>query len=181
MPAEPVVPVATAPVTAPIAAVSEPQQPVAAPSSLFASAPVQQEVAPAPSSLFAPAPEEPQVPVEPAFPAAVPALAAAASLRERSAMASEALSELSALSTYSPQAVEETAPASLTRRTPLATEAGQMASRPAAEEPLGARRGARNAADVRTMLSGFRAGVERGRTSPASNGQTTTATDDADA
>jgi hypothetical protein len=48
------------------------------------------------------------------------------------------------------------------------------------EEPIGARRGARNAADVRTMLSGFRAGVERGRTSPASNaGNSTTDTADA--
>ncbi|WP_426564451.1 nitrate- and nitrite sensing domain-containing protein [Angustibacter sp. McL0619] len=178
MPAEPVVPVAAVPTTA----VAEPVEPVAAPSSLFAPAPVQQEEpALAPSSLFAPEPAEPQVPVEPAFAPGVPALAAAANLRERSAMASEALSELSALSTYSPQAVEASAPAALTRRTPLATEAGQMASKPAIEEPLGARRGGRNAADVRTMLSGFRAGVERGRTSPATNGQTTTATEDADA
>ena len=136
---------------------------------------------PAPSSLFAPAiSEADETAFQPAFEPAVPALAAAVSLRERSAMASEALSELSALSTYSPQAVEETAPASLTRRTPLATEAGQMASRPVAEEPLGARRGARNAADVRTMLSGFRAGVERGRTSPASH-SSNSSTDDAGA
>jgi hypothetical protein len=83
-------------------------------------------------------------------------------------MASEALSELSALSTYSPQALEPGAPVTLQRRTPLASEAGQMASQQP-EEPIGARRGARNAADVRTMLSGFRAGVERGRTSPASS------------
>jgi signal transduction histidine kinase len=181
---EPTVPVAEAPA----APVTEPQAPVAAPSSLFAPAPApaqQEEPTTAPSSLFAPAPApapaEPQVPVEPAFAPGVPALAAAASLRERSAMASEALSELSALSTYSPQAVEASAPAALTRRTPLATEAGQMASKPAVDEPLGARRGARNAADVRTMLSGFRAGVERGRTSPANPGQPASATEDADA
>jgi hypothetical protein len=86
-------------------------------------------------------------------------------------MASEALSELSSLSSYSPQTVEQAAPLSLTRRTPLATPAGQagQAAQQAPEEPLGARRGSRNAADVRTMLSGFRAGVERGRTSPGSS------------
>jgi hypothetical protein len=123
---------------------------------------------PAPPSLFA----APRVAQEAPTPTpAIPALAAAQSLRERSAMASEALSELSSLSSYSPQTVEQAAPLSLTRRTPLATPAGQagQAAQQAPEEPLGARRGSRNAADVRTMLSGFRAGVERGRTSPGSS------------
>ncbi|MGN6611087.1 MAG: nitrate- and nitrite sensing domain-containing protein, partial [Angustibacter sp.] len=139
----------------------------AAPSSLFAAPPQPSEPVAAPSSLFAQPPAAEYEPTpEPAF--APPALAAA-SLRERSAMASEALSELSALSSYSPQAVEAAAPTSLTRRTPLATPAGQMATRQQPEEPIGARRSARNAADVRTMLSGFRAGVERGRTSPAAS------------
>jgi hypothetical protein len=153
---------------APPAPVAQPAPPQPAPSSLFAAPPQDDAPVPAPSSLFATAPQvaEEQVPVEPAFPQ--PALAAAATLRERSAMASEALSELSALSSYSPQAVEPSAPTSLTRRTPLATPAGQMASRQP-EEPIGARRGTRNAADVRSMLSGFRAGVERGRTSPAAS------------
>ena len=94
---------------------------------------------------------------------AVPALGAAQSLRERSAMASEALSELSALSTYRPEALP-TAPANLVRRTPLASGAGQPPA--PAQEPDGQRRGNRTAADVRSMLSGFQAGVERGRTSP---------------
>ncbi len=122
------------------------------------------EAGPAPSSMFPAAPVEPA----PTVPTpAVPALAAAATLRERSAMASEALSELSALSTYSPQTVEPGAPVALQRRTPLATEAGQLSSQDQDDDQVGSRRGARNAADVRTMLSGFRAGVERGRTSPA--------------
>ncbi|GMA86855.1 hypothetical protein GCM10025868_21050 [Angustibacter aerolatus] len=65
--------------------------------------------------------------------------------------------------------MQPAAPTSLTRRTPLATPAGaagQRAQQQTEEQPLGARRTNRNAADVRTMLSGFRAGVERGRTSP---------------
>ena len=45
-----------------------------------------------------------------------------------------------------------------------------------AQEPQGPRRANRNAADVRSMLSGFRAGVERGRTSPS--GPTTDASSD---
>jgi hypothetical protein len=121
----------------------------------------------APSSLFAPPPVEdlPAATPTPAFPAAsVPALVAAQSLRERSAMASEALSELSALSTYRPESVSgAAAPASLVRRTPRATPAALIAE---PQEPQGQRRANRNAADVRSMLSGFRAGVERGRTSP---------------
>jgi hypothetical protein len=77
-------------------------------------------------------------------------------------MASQALSELSALSSYSPQAAQPTAPAPLPRRSSQAAPAGQ-ATPQLADEPLGARRGTRNAADVRSMLSGFRAGVEQGR------------------
>jgi hypothetical protein len=143
---------------------------VAAPSSLFAPAPVP-VAAPAP----APAPVEPvheavhEATPTPAFPAAsLPALVAAQSLRERSAMASEALSELSALSSYRPESMAgASAPASLVRRTPQATPAAQIS---APQEPQGQRRVGRNAADVRSMLSGFRAGVERGRTSPTSSG-----------
>ena len=99
-------------------------------------------------------------PVEPAL----PGFAAAQALRERSAMASQALSELSALSTYRPDAAAPTAAAGLVRRTPQATPAGQL---PEPAMPLtGPRRPERNAADVRSTLSGFRAGVQRGRTSP---------------
>ena len=131
------------------AAVSEP---IPAPPSLFTTAP---DASPFGDPAFATAP----VVAEPA----VPALSAAQSLRERSAMASEALSELSALSAYRPEALQS-APAGLVRRTPRATAAGQL---PPPEETVGAGRPNRNAADVRSMLSGFQAGVERGRTSPA--------------
>ncbi|MGL4174239.1 MAG: nitrate- and nitrite sensing domain-containing protein [Actinomycetota bacterium] len=94
-------------------------------------------------------------------------LSSAASFRQRSVLASEALSELSALSTYSPESTSNQS-ASLQRRTPLASAAGQMASAEPEDQPIGARRGSRNAADVRSMLSGFQAGVQRGRTVPPS-------------
>jgi hypothetical protein len=141
--------------------VSEQHSPVLAPSSLFAPPPAPVDADPLP-----------QATPTPAFPAAsVPALVAAQSLRERSAMASEALSELSALSTYRPESVTgASAPASLVRRTPQATPAAQIAQ---PQEPQGPRRVNRNAADVRSMLSGFRAGVERGRTSPGGTAGTT--------
>jgi hypothetical protein len=173
----PVVPAAYSAPThtpAPVTPVPAPAQAVA-PSPTFAApasdVPDHQVPVPAPSSLFVPAPAPidadplPEATPTPAFPAAsVPALVAAQSLRERSAMASEALSELSALSTYRPESMTgASAPASLVRRTPQATPAAQIAP---PQEPQGPRRVNRNAADVRSMLSGFRAGVERGRTSP---------------
>ena len=80
-------------------------------------------------------------------------------LRDRSAIASEALSELSRLSGYRPQAVENRGEQSLTRRTPQATPGLDAA--PESTTPVPHRE--RNATDVRSMLSGFRAGVERGR------------------
>jgi HAMP domain-containing protein len=137
------------------------------PSELFGSPPVvagtesaqaQSAALPVPASPFAP-PSSPPLPV-PAGPA--PTTSVPTTLRERSAMASRALSELSAASTYSPQAVEKPAPQSLQRRTPLATPAGKVSEPP--DESLRGRRGTRNATDVRTMLSGYQAGVERGRT-----------------
>ncbi|HEX5532175.1 MAG TPA: nitrate- and nitrite sensing domain-containing protein [Actinomycetales bacterium] len=88
-------------------------------------------------------------------------------LRQRSALASEALAELSMLSSYSPASMESKPPSTLTRRTPAATPAAQVAPKPA---PAATRR-ARNAADVRSMLSGFQAGVARGRTSPDGAGE----------
>jgi signal transduction histidine kinase len=91
---------------------------------------------------------------------------------EASALASEALTELSRLS-YNPTAVEPTAaPAPLHRRTPAASLAALPPDQPAADgEPVDddqPRRG-RRAADVRSMLTGFKAGVERGRTSPSAH------------
>ena len=80
-------------------------------------------------------------------------------LRERSAIASEALSELSALSGYRPQAVENRGQDSMPRRTPQATPGTRARRR--SRPPVPHRE--RSATDVRSMLSGFRAGVERGR------------------
>ena len=95
---------------------------------------------------------------------ALSGLAEAQALRDRSAMASQALSELSALSTYRPDAVQSVAAAGLIRRTPQATAAGQL---PEPVKPLtGPRRPERNAADVRSTLSGFQRGVQRARTAP---------------
>jgi hypothetical protein len=78
---------------------------------------------------------------------------------------SEALTELSRLSTYRPT-VEPQAPATLVRRTPAATSAAAL---PTSRPPTGGTRRTRDASDVRSMLSGFQAGVERGRTSPSSH------------
>jgi hypothetical protein len=80
-------------------------------------------------------------------------------LRERSAIASEALSELSALSGYRPQAVENRGHDSMPRRTPQATPGLEQSPEPTTPVP----HRERSATDVRSMLSGFRAGVERGR------------------
>jgi len=91
---------------------------------------------------------------------AAASLTAAQSLRQRSVMASEALSELSALSADSPQAGQQAAAPSRRSATGALEVPGQ--GQHPAEEPLGARRGPRNAADVRSMLSGARAGGDRG-------------------
>jgi hypothetical protein len=82
-------------------------------------------------------------------------------------MASEALSELSALSAYSPQPAPS-APAQVRRTAPAGPTAAadQPAPQPG-DEPLGARRGSRNAADVRSMLSGARSGGERTAAAPS--------------
>ncbi len=84
-------------------------------------------------------------------------------LRQRSAMASIALSELSALSSYRPEAGNAPASGSpaapLTRRTRGATAAAEVTQTSAAVP----NRPGRTAADVRSMLSGFQAGVQRGR------------------
>jgi hypothetical protein len=81
-------------------------------------------------------------------------------------MASAALSELSQLSGGAP----------LVRRERGATEAGKAAaaSRARAEAPAAPSRPTRSASDVRSMLSGFQAGVARGRTvdsSPVPQGE----------
>lgn len=81
------------------------------------------------------------------------------SLRQRSMLASEALSELSRLSTYSPSAAEgRGGPAPLTRRPPAVGEAPKVRT-PASPAPA---RRQRSAADVRSMLSGFQSDDTRG-------------------
>jgi signal transduction histidine kinase len=82
----------------------------------------------------------------------------------RSALASEALTELSRLSSYSPTSMPSPDRPGLQRRTP--SEVPIEESEPVVESS-GQR--ARTAASVRSMLAGFKAGVERGRTSPAAN------------
>lgn len=83
-----------------------------------------------------------------------------------SGFAAEALSELSRLQAYRPatMATSESGsatPSTLVRRQAGATPAGQLP--PPKPQPSAPRR-SRSAADVRSMLSGFQAGVERGRT-----------------
>ncbi len=78
-------------------------------------------------------------------------------------MASKVLAELSSANTYLPQSVQSSA-GGLQKRRPLATPAGQVAE--PTPQALLPRRNQRTATDVRTMLSGYQAGVERGRTSP---------------
>jgi len=85
-----------------------------------------------------------------------------ASARARTAL-SEALSELSRLSSYRPAAAAPAAPAPLTKRTPSAE--------PALPEPIGEPEPAqvprqRSAEEIRKMLSGYQAGVNRGRAAP---------------
>jgi hypothetical protein len=82
----------------------------------------------------------------------------------RSALASEALTELSRLSAYSPTSMPSGGKAGLQRRTP--SEVPVQEPEPAV---AGSGDRARTAASVRSMLAGFKAGVERGRTSPAAN------------
>jgi hypothetical protein len=87
-------------------------------------------------------------------------------------LASMALTELSRLSAsaYSPEVTAPRAPADsgLTRR-PQRAEASEASAGP---EPVPVR--PRSATEVRGMLSGFRAGVERGRTSGTDGDQPAT-------
>ena len=79
-------------------------------------------------------------------------------LAQRADIAQQALSELSQLSTYRPQAVVGGGAQALARRTP--------ASVPAAPEfgtTSSAQRPARDAAQVRSLLSSFQSGTSRGR------------------
>ncbi len=83
-------------------------------------------------------------------------------LRQRSAMASNALSELSALSSYRPEG-GAAGGTPLVRRTRGASAAAEVTT----TQPAVSSRPGRTAAEVRSMLSGFQAGVSRGRASEA--------------
>jgi hypothetical protein len=114
---------------------------------------------------------EPVAPTTPQTPTTPPTEASA--LLAQSDLASSALSELRGLyePTFAPltsaPVVEATAPLAggLVRRTPKSAEPAT----PTAAAPPRSRQ--RSAAEVRGMLSGFRAGVERGRTSDPADGQ----------
>lgn len=80
---------------------------------------------------------------------------AAEELRRRSALTSEVLSELNQISTYQPEAQYEEPASSLARRVPGSLP-GQADENMSQSQP---RR--RDAAEVRSMLSGFQAGVNR--------------------
>jgi hypothetical protein len=98
----------------------------------------------------------------------------------RSDLQSSALSELRGL--YAPSFTPEVAPpvvapsGGLTRRTPKSVDDGAAATAAPAQPAR-----TRSAAEVRGMLSGFRAGVERGRGSADSaDGTSTDSTDGTD-
>jgi hypothetical protein len=140
--------------------------PVATPAMSSAGAPVGppiQATAVAPVAAPALPTRAPREPV-----AGVPAVAPEADLDQQYGLTSDlqasALSELRGLyePSFSPTAAPAaTQPGELARRTPRAAQAEPV------NDVSGAPRRTRNAQDVRGMLSGFRAGVERGRSTPA--------------
>ena len=109
-----------------------PVQPAAQYGSLFGAAPVQAETAHAVTTPAAKAPAWASPPVPEAMTADE---LSAYQLRERSALASEALSELSRLSGYRPQAVQNRGQDALVRRTPMATPGTQPVRAPAPPGP----------------------------------------------
>ena len=78
-------------------------------------------------------------------------------LAQRADIAQQALAELNQLSTYRPQAVAGTSPSTLARRTPSAIPAAPEIAKPTAPRP------ARDANQVRSLLSSFQSGTSRGR------------------
>ncbi|MBB2901057.1 signal transduction histidine kinase [Kineococcus radiotolerans] len=155
----PVVPVAEVPVVqAPVA--RAPQVPVVeVPAVPAVEVPVVEApvaAAPAPvAQVPAPAPEAPAPVVE--VPAQTRTVGEA--LRQRSALAADALSALTEGQNFTPARGTGSAP--LIRRQAGATAA---AAKPAPVRSTAANRQRRAPADVRSMLSGFQAGVSRGRT-----------------
>jgi signal transduction histidine kinase len=116
---------------------------------------------PTPGPVPAPRP----IPEELAAPAPVgeaPAPAGEAPVEEehlRHAITSEALSELSRLSSYSPTEVAPAPPSSLVRRTRPTESMPPEPEAASAQPPL-------DPTSVRSMLSGFQTGVRRGKTVP---------------
>lgn len=92
---------------------------------------------------------------------------AAEELRRRSAITSEVLSELSQLSAYKPEAEHARPAASLTKRVPT-----QIPEQPEADTAPDRPARKRDASQVRSMLSGFQAGVNRAQNADV-NGTTT--------
>ena len=85
-------------------------------------------------------------------------------LAQRADIAQQALSELSQLSTYRPQAVAGSG-SSLARRTPTAVPAApEISTKSSSQRP------ARDANQVRSLLSSFQSGTSRGREMAAQDG-----------
>lgn len=86
-------------------------------------------------------------------------------LAQRADIAQQALAELNQLSTYRPQTVAG-GTSKLARRTPTAVPAAPEISKPSAPRP------ARDANQVRSLLSSFQAGTTRGRQLAGDGAQT---------
>ncbi|PRY14001.1 sensor histidine kinase [Kineococcus rhizosphaerae] len=130
-------------------------------------------VAPAPVVDPAPAPVAPigLAPETPAAPAGRATVGEA--LRQRNALAAEALNALTEGQNFTPSRGTGSAP--LVRRQAGATAA---AAKPAPARAAAANRQRRAPADVRSMLSGFQAGVSRGRSADAPAAPTEGGADD---
>ena len=89
-------------------------------------------------------------------------------LAQRADIAEQALAELNQLSTYRPQAVSGSSPSKLQRRTPSAIPAAPAITTSATPRP------ARDANQVRSLLSSFQTGTSRGRELSGNGAQQTT-------
>lgn len=89
-------------------------------------------------------------------------------LAQRADIAEQALAELNQLSTYRPQAVSGSSSSKLQRRTPTAVPAAPAIATSASPRP------ARDANQVRSLLSSFQTGTSRGRGLAGNGAQQTT-------
>jgi signal transduction histidine kinase len=88
-------------------------------------------------------------------------------LAQRADIAQQALAELNQLSTYRPQTVSGSGAPKLARRTPSAIPAAPAIAKPSSPRP------ARDANQVRSLLSSFQSGTARGRQLAGDGAQTT--------